>query len=180
LRALTRSLDTGAEMRRKPPAPGGRKKGGSSPASAGLLVSAVVAAVLGCVVYKKNAPDENEALGDDAAAVRPSMIANGGLGAFALQGFSKGKVVGHYHCALTTRERGLDSSLYSWVINSTHKCDAEAVRLRNSMRYVNSVASSSSSPALNVVMRIPRPSQITGSALPYVEYVASRRISIGE
>eukprot|EP00966_Prymnesium_polylepis_P130410 3016132-Prymnesium_polylepis.1 len=85
--------------------------------------------------------------GDSQAAVRQSGLSGAGLGAFAMQSFARGETVGHYACTIVPSSES--NGLYSWTINSTHMCDGEAHRLANPMRYVNSVAGSSSCAMLN-------------------------------
>ena len=63
---------------------------------------------------------------------------------------------------------------YVWDYNATHNCDAETLRLRNPMRYVNSVASADSCGRQNLQVHID-----DGGIAPVV-YVATTDIQPGE
>ena len=84
--------------------------------------------------------NELDTLGHDGASVRPSGIVNAGLGAFARHAFRRGDAVGSYKCIARPKLTAEAYDPYSWEINASHVCDANAVRRQNPMRYVNSVA----------------------------------------
>jgi ankyrin repeat protein len=115
-------------------------------------------------------------------AVRPSTVEGAGLGAFALRAFAPGEVIGPYRCTvgppyaptpLGQVDRGL-SQQYMWSLNESHKCDADAIRLNNPMRYVNSVAAAESCGRQNVEMQ-----PVRGPDSP-IAYVAVAAIVAGD
>ena len=75
--------------------------------------------------------------------------------------------------------------MYSWVVNSTHVCDAMMHLLHNPLRYVNSISKAESCGAQNVEIRetvFPAQSDhlaFHGEAQIPV-YVATRNIEVGE
>ena len=115
----------------------------------------------------------------DDADVRASGIPGAGLGAFARRAFARGDAVGRYRCAarpLASGRPAASDSLYSVALNATHACDAEAIPLRNPMRYVNSVAALDTCGRLNVEIRIEK----TDADANAVTYVATRALEAGE
>ena len=164
--------------------------GASRSASSLVLVlgCAVIVAVFACFMHgavllstssapllspqQLNSDTTEPQLGDDLVVVHSSNIAGAGLGAFAVQSFATGELVGRYRCTVVD-DATKSTGVYSWFLNSTHSCDGEAHRLRNPMRYVNSVASHASCGMQNVDVH---PDAQTAT----VTYVASRDIDAGE
>ena len=124
----------------------------------------------------------------DDADVRASGIPGAGLGAFARRAFARGDAVGRYRCAarpLASGRPAASDSLYSVALNATHACDAEAIPLRNPMRYVNSVAALDTCGRLNVEIRIAEAGDSgsdgkTDADANAVTYVATRALEAGE
>ena len=128
--------------------------------------------------FTSDQPESSE-LGDASVEVRKSGVAGAGLGAFALRAFKKDEEVGRCFCTFgSTESQGRPD--YNWKYNSSHSCDAWPVRLRNPMRYVNSIASSSTCDSQNVKARPDQLTPVPARGLSYLPYVAIRDISAGE
>jgi len=131
-------------------------------ASMRLAVFAVAAA---------KAAGDDSSKGDETASVRTSLVAGAGLGAFALQGWTKGERVGWYKCALVPKSE-MERDV-SWSVNDTHACDAsKAPTTSNPMRYVNSVAAESTCGTQNLEIRHEQDGNFY--------YFATKEIAIGD
>jgi len=115
--------------------------------------------------------------GNERATVRQSSIPNAGLGAFALQPFKAGELIGHYKCNVVPSS-STSAWHYVWGTNDTHLCDGEDIPNHNPLRYVNSISILETCDSQNVNPRVE-----TGPYKPAespLRYYAIRDIEVGE